>query len=81
MHGLEIYVAAGIDMMVTLPNKRFREMIFYYFNHPTSGLAHIKKDIMLAATRKKMEEGSTNHSSNQQEKNQIVLGSAEENQI
>ena len=81
MPGLEKDVAAGIDVVVTLLDKRLREMLRYYFNHPTSGLAQMKKELVLAAIRKHMEEGSTNHSSNQQEQNQIVLGSAEENQI
>ena len=56
-------------------------MLRYYFNHPTPGLSQMKKELILAAIRKHMEGGSTNHSSNQQEQNQIVLGSAEENQI
>ena len=67
--------------MVTLPNKRLREMLFYYFNHPTSGIVQMKKDIMLATIRKHMEEGSTNHGINQQEQNQIILSSAEKNRI
>ena len=81
MPGLEKDVAAGIDVVVMLPNKRSREMLRYYFNHPTSCIVQIKKEPLLAAIRKQMEEGSTNHSSNQQEHNQTVLDSAEENQI
>ena len=41
----------------------------------------MKKEIMLATIRKHMEEGSTNYSSSHQEQNQIILSSAEENQI
>ena len=69
--------------MVTLPNKRLREILRYYFNHPTAGLNQMKKELMLAAIRKYMEEGSNQSSSNQQEQNQTVLlgSAAEENQI
>ena len=52
-------------------------MLRYYFNHPTPGISQMKKELILAAIRKHMEGGSTNHSSNQQEQNKIILGSAE----
>ena len=76
-------MAAGIGKVVTLPNKRLREILRYYFNHPTAGLNQMKKELMLAAIRKYMEEGSNQSSSNQQEQNQTVLlgSAAEENQI
>ena len=84
MPGLKEDVAAGIGKVVTLPNKRLREILRYYFNHPTAGLNQMKKELMLAAIRKYMEEGSNqSSSSNQQEQNQTVLlgSAAEENQI
>ena len=83
MPGLKEDVAAGIGKVVTLPNKRLREILRYYFNHPTAGLNQMKKELMLAAIRKYMEEGSNQSSSNQQEQNQTVLlgSAAEENQI
>ena len=56
-------------------------MLHHYFNRPTSGLAQMKKDIILGEIRKHVEKGSTNHSSNKQEHSQIILGSAEETQI
>ena len=63
---LEKDVSAGINVVVTLPNRRLGDLFCYYFNHPTSGIVQMKNEIMMAAIRKHMEEGSTNHSSNQQ---------------
>ena len=77
VNGQEKDVSVGIDMVVTLPNKWLREMLCYHFNCPTSGLVQMKEDIMMAVIGKHMEEGNTNHSSNQKETNRIVLGSAE----
>ena len=63
MPRLEKDVSAGTDVVVTLPSKLLMDMLRCYFNHPTSGLVQMKKEIMLAAIRKYVEEGSTNHSS------------------
>ena len=77
MPGLENDVSARIDVVVTLLNKQLSKMILCYLNHPTSGLIQMKKEPILAAIRKHMEKGTTNHISNQQEHNQIVLSSSE----
>ena len=55
MPGLEKYLEEGINVVVTILNKRLRGMLHYYFNHPVSGLAQINKEIMLAEIRKHME--------------------------
>ena len=81
MHGLEKDVSEGINVVVTIRNKRLMEMLLYYFNHPTLGLVHMKQELMLFTIGKHTEKGSTNHSINHQKHNQIVLVSAEENQI
>ena len=47
-------------------------MIWYYFNHLTSGLTQMKKDLILSVFRKHMKEVSTNDSSNQREQNQSI---------
>ena len=75
VRGIEKYMLEGIGVVVTLPNKRLKEMIHYFLNQPTSGIVQMKKELMMAATRKYTEEGINYHSSNQQEQNQIFLGS------
>ena len=81
MPGLENDVLEDINMVVALTNKSLRGILCYYVNHTISGLFQINKELILDAIRKHMEGGSTNHSSNQKEHNQIVVDSAEENQI
>ena len=68
MPGLVKDVSERIDVVVTLTNKRLREMLCYYFNHLTSGIFQMKKDLMLDTIKKYIEEVSTNYISNQQEK-------------
>ena len=79
MPGLDKYLAVGIDVVVTLPNKRSREMLCYYFNHPDSDITQMKKELILSAIRKHTGEGIFNHSSNQKEQKKNVLSNAEDN--
>jgi hypothetical protein len=76
MPGLERDVGKGVGHVVTLRNGRLKEILRYYFNHPTKGLTTMKKDLMQDAIRKHMEEGS-----NEEQHQTVDCEEEEQNQV
>ena len=55
MPGLEKYVSARVDVVVTLPNVQLREILHYYSNNPTSGLVQMNNKLMMITIKKHMD--------------------------
>ena len=76
MPGLEIDVGKGVGHLVTRTNGRLREILRYYFDHPTKGLITMKKGLLQDAITKHMEEGS-----NEEQHQTVDCDEEEQNQV